>query len=105
MGTARSALNGERREWAPKSRDYLPNGRYWYPDGRSGSKRFEDKFGYGAKLSPNQIQAQQLLGPDFQLNHFTPSDVGGLVSVPASALAPHLNDRDRPYSGSLPPPE
>jgi hypothetical protein len=92
MGDIRSAINGNRREWTPKSRDYLADGSYWYPDGRSGSIRFEDKFGYGAELSPNQVSAQAELGPDFQLNHFTPDDVGRLLSVPASAVAPHWVD-------------
>jgi hypothetical protein len=90
MGEVRSTVNGQRREWAPKSRDYLPDGSYWYPDGRSGSTRFEDKFGYGAELSPNQARAQYMLGPDFQLYRFTPDDVGRLVSLPASATAPYV---------------
>jgi hypothetical protein len=92
MGDVRSTVNGQRREWAPKSRDYLPDGRYWYPDGRNGSMRFEDKFGYGAELSPNQTRAQFVLGPDFQLYHFTPDDVGRLLSAPASATVPHMID-------------
>lgn len=97
MGDTRSTVNGQRREWAPKSRDYLPNGSYWYPDARNGSIRFEDKFGYSAELSPNQARAQSVLGPDFQLYHFTPDDIGRLLSVPASAAAPHMvEDRTRP---------
>lgn len=92
MGDVRSTVNGQRREWAPKSRDYLPDGSYWYPDARSGSTRFEDKFGYSAELSPNQTRAQSVLGPDFQLYHFTPDDVGRLLGVPASATAPHMID-------------
>jgi len=96
MGDVRSTVNGQRREWAPKSRDYLPDRSYWYPDGRSGLTRFEDKFGYSAELSPDQMRAQLVLGPDFQLYHFTPDDVGRLLSVPASATAPHMiDDRTR----------
>lgn len=94
MGDVRSTINGNRRELTPKSRDGLADGSYWYPDGRSGSLRFEDKFGYRAELSPNQVRAQSELGPDFQLYHFTPDDVGRLLSVPASATAPYwVNDR------------
>ena len=90
MGEARSALNGERREFAPKSRDYLPDGRYWYPDGRSGSVRFEDKFGYTAELSPNQKVAQATLGSDFKLYHFTPEDIARLSSIPGAAFGRQL---------------
>jgi hypothetical protein len=58
--------------------------------------RFEDKFGIGAELTPNQIRAQAELGPDFQLYHFTPADIGKLIGVPAAATAPHLiNDQRR----------
>jgi hypothetical protein len=97
MGDIRSTINSTRREWTPKSRDYLADGSYWYPDGRSGPLRFEDKFGYGAELSANQVRAQAELGPNFQLYHFTPDDVGGLLSMPASASAPYWVDgpRDR----------
>jgi hypothetical protein len=86
MGDVRSTINGQRRAWGPKSRDYLAGDDYWYPDARSGSARFEDKFGYGAELSPNQARAQSLLGPDFRLYHFTPDDIGGVLSVPAAAV-------------------
>lgn len=49
-----------------------------------------------ADLSPNQTRAQSMLGPDLQLYHFTPDDVGRLLSVPASATAPHMiDDRTR----------
>jgi hypothetical protein len=87
MGDVRSTINGQRRVWAPKSRDYIAEGDYWYPDARSGLTRFEDKFGYGAELSPNQARAQAVLGPDLKLYHFTPDDIGGLVSVPAAAAS------------------
>ena len=86
MGDVRSTVNGERRMWAPKSRDYIAPDDYWYPDARdarTGQLRNEDKFGYGAELSPNQTRARTALGPDFRLYHFTPDDVGRLSSLPA----------------------
>ena len=92
LGDVRSRVNLQPREWAPKSRDPLLEG-YWYPDGGSGQIRFEDKFGIGAELSPNQIRAQTELGPDFQLYHFTPADIGSLVGAPAAATAPHMMNR------------
>ena len=94
LGNVRSRVNLQFREWAPKSRDPLLDG-YWYPDGRSGQMRFEDKFGIGAELTPNQIRAQTELGPDFQLYHFTPADIGSLVGAPAAATAPHLMNGHR----------
>lgn len=93
MGDVRSTINGERRVWAPKSRDYIDEDTYWYPDGRdarTGLVRPEDKFGYGARLSPNQTLAQNVLGPDFRLYHFTPDDVGSLSSLPAGPLGAQL---------------
>jgi hypothetical protein len=92
LGDLRSTANGQRRAWAPKSRDYLPDGSYWYPDARKGSTRFEDKFGYDAELSPNQARAQSVLGPNFKLYHFTPDDIGRLLSIPSSAIAPQMID-------------
>jgi hypothetical protein len=65
MGDVRGTINGQRRVWAPKSRDYIAEDDYWYPDARSRSTRFEDKFGYGAELSPNQARAQAVLGLPF----------------------------------------
>jgi hypothetical protein len=99
MGDVRSTVNGERRLWAPKSRDYIDEDTYWYPDGRdarTGLVRPEDKFGYGAKLSPNQAQAQNVLGPDFRLYHFTPDDVGSLSSLPAGPLGARVVGGDDP---------
>jgi hypothetical protein len=59
--------------------------------------RFEDKFGYGAELSPNQTRARAALGPDFKFYHFTPSDIGGFVSVPAAAASSQaVNGNARP---------
>lgn len=99
MGDVRSTINGERRVWAPKSRDYIAEDDYWYPDARdarTGKLRTEDKFGYGAELSPNQTRAQSALGPDFRLYHFTPDDVGGLASLPAGPAGAQLvSGRDR----------
>lgn len=96
LGDVRSRISFQPREWAPKSRDPLLEG-YWYPDGRSGQVRFEDKFGIGAELTPNQIRAQTELGPNFRLYHFTPADIGSLVGAPAGAAAPHLmNGRPSP---------
>lgn len=100
MGDVRSTINGERRLWAPKSRDYITEDDYWYPDARdarTGQLRTEDKFGYGAELSPNQTRAQSTLGPDFRLYQFTPDDVGSLASLPAGPFGAQLvgpNDRN-----------
>jgi hypothetical protein len=90
MGDVRSTINGRRRVWAPKARDYISEDDYWYPDGLSGPLRSEDKFGYGAELSPNQTGAQAALGPNLRLYHFTPDDIGGLVSVPAGIAGSQL---------------
>ncbi len=95
LGEVRSRLDLKPRDWTPKSRDPLSKG-HWYPDGRSGSLRLEDKFGIGARLSPSQIRAQAELGPNFQLNHFTPADIGKLFGVPAGAAAPHVANRQVP---------
>lgn len=100
MGDVRSTINGERRMWAPKSRDYIAENDYWYPDARdarTGQLRTEDKFGYGAELSPNQTRAKSTLGPDFRLNHFTPDDVGNFASLPAGPFGAQLANRDRRY--------
>ncbi|MDP3173923.1 MAG: hypothetical protein Q8M88_05765 [Phenylobacterium sp.] len=94
LGDVRSRVNFQPREWKPKSRDPLLEG-YWYPDGRSGRVRFEDKFGIGVELTPNQLRAQAELGPDFQLYHFTPADIGSLIGAPAAATAPHLVERQQ----------
>ena len=95
LGELRSRVNLRPREWAPKSRDPLLDG-YWYPDGRSGKIRFEDKFGIGAALTPNQLRAQTDLGADFQLYHFTPADIGSFVGAPAASVSPHLMERQLP---------
>lgn len=100
MGDVRSTVNGERRLWAPKSRDYIDEDTYWYPDARDTRTlrlRTEDKFGYGAELSPNQTQAQSAVGPDFRLNHFTPGDVGSLTSLPAGPFGAQWVSRDDQY--------
>lgn len=100
MGDVRSTINGERRLWAPKSRDYIAEGDYWYPDARdarTGQLRTEDKFGYGAELSPNQARAQSMLGPDFRLNHFTPEDIGSLAVLPAGPAGAQLFGPDDRY--------
>jgi hypothetical protein len=93
MGDIRSTVDGHPRELGSKSRDYLNNGRYWYPDARSGSIMFEDKFGYGARLTRNQVQAQAEHGPNFRLYHFLPDDIGAATSVPAAAAAPQIFGR------------
>ncbi len=91
MGSARSMINGLDREVGPKGRETIGDSRrYWYPDGRSGDVRFEDKFGEGATLSPNQALARDRLGPNFLLYHFLPSDVGRILGMPAAAVAPHM---------------
>ncbi|HWA63839.1 MAG TPA: hypothetical protein VG939_20860 [Caulobacteraceae bacterium] len=86
MGAGKSAINGRWREAGPKARDPLPNGKYWVPDGTSEDVRFEDKFGPSARLSPNQRAAQAALGDRFQLYHFLPDDVGGLIGMPAGSI-------------------
>jgi hypothetical protein len=98
LGDLRSTISGQPRQWAPKARDYISPDTYWYPDGLSGTTRFEDKFGFGAELSPNQTQAQTALGPDFKLFHFIPDDIGRMASVPAGAFG------QQAASGSNPSP-
>ena len=93
MGEARSAINGQARDHGPKARDYVADKIYWYPDGRSGTIRFEDKFGYGADLSRNQKIAQSVLGQDFKLYHFTPDDIGSLSGLLGSTAASQLEFR------------
>jgi len=100
MGDVRSTINGDRRAWAPKSRDYIAEDDYWYPDARdarTGQLRTEDKFGYGAELSPNQTRAQITLGPNFELNHFRPDDIGSLASLPAGPAGAQWVGRDDQY--------
>lgn len=92
LGDIRSTINGLRRSGGSKIRDQINDGQlkpYWYPDGRSGSVRFEDKFGRKAKLTRNQALAQQVGGSNFRLYHFLPSDIGKAVSIPVAAAAPH----------------
>jgi hypothetical protein len=94
LGEARSTMNGRRRRFDPKGRDHDESKTdYWYPDGTSGDVRFEDKFGSGAKLSPNQARAQGRLGPNFWLNSFVPSDVGKAAGVPAAATGRQISSR------------
>lgn len=96
LGWTRSVADGKPRELGPKRMDPLTDdeklvkrkGGHWHPDGRRGEKRFEDKFGTDAKLRPNQRIARTRLGPNFQLNHFLPADIGKIVGVPAAAIAP-----------------
>jgi len=98
LGEMRSTINGLRRPWGPKWRDEIYDGQkkpYWYPDGRSGSLRFEDKFGVHARLSPNQILAQQIGGDNFQLYHFLPADFGKAAAVPAAGAALHVTPSRR----------
>lgn len=119
IGSARSKLNGEPRPlvgyWPrdgdklidpddrapmPKRRDYLNEEKtiYWYPDGVSGrSIRFEDKFGFDARLSPNQSLAQKRLGEKFVLYHTGPPDVGKAASAILSPFAPPVLDQDKKY--------
>jgi hypothetical protein len=94
MGEIRSAANGQKRNWVKKARDYLSQG-YWVPDARRGIQRFEDKFGYKARLSLNQLRAQAELGKNFILYHFTPDDVGRLLSLPTSSLGAQATNGDR----------
>jgi hypothetical protein len=115
LGITRSKLNGEPRplvgywprngdevldaeDWTPitKKRDYLneERTRYWYPDGVSENLiRFEDKFGFDVRLTPNQILAQELLGDKFILYHTVPPDVGKAASAVSSPFAPPVLDQ------------
>lgn len=117
LGMTRSRLNGEPRPlvgywprvgnkptdtktWVPvtKRRDYLNEEKtiYWYPDGVSERfTRFEDKFGFDARLSPNQILAQKLLGDKFVLYHTGPPDVGKAASAILSPFAPQVLDQNQ----------
>lgn len=81
LGRWRSALNGMAREQGPKTRDQLASGGYWVPDGRHGLIRFEDKFGYSARLSRAQRRAMAELGDNFILYHTTPDDIGRLAGL------------------------
>lgn len=99
LGAARSRVNGRPSGVQPqKQRDYLkdasggfvdPKRKYWIPDRRDGDLRFEDKFGYAANTTPNQKLAAVVHGPNFQLNHFLPDDIGRLVGIPAGTTASH----------------
>jgi hypothetical protein len=97
LGDLRSRVNGTPRAAGGQHRDYLEDTRrfYWMPDGRSGDLRFEDKFGTSAKLSPNQRRAREVLGEDFRLNHFLPSDIGKAASIPAASAGTGLSDPSR----------
>lgn len=117
LGITRSKLNGEPRplvgywprngdevvdaeNWIPitKKRDYINEERtlYWYPDGVSENLiRFEDKFGFDARLTPNQIIAQKVIGDRFILYHTVPPDVGKAASAISSPLAPPVLDQNK----------
>lgn len=113
LGDARAWLNAEQRMRIPKKRAPVAEGKaktgkkgaYWYPDATDGPipedwsqslpKMFEDKFGYGAELSDNQKVAQALLGGKFQLNHFTPNDVGLMTGLPAGGFGPQIVNQRR----------
>lgn len=91
LGEIRSRVNGTPRQWSPKTRTAIPGtSKYFYADGQSGDLFFEDKFGVAPKLTPNQQLAQEAFGPNFQIYHFTPGDVGKGVSVPAAAIGTHI---------------
>jgi hypothetical protein len=98
LGWVRSVADGKPRELGPKRMDPLTDdkklvrkkGGHWYPDGWRGEKRFEDKFGTKAEPSPNQRLARARLGPNFQLNHWLPADIGKIAGVPAAASAPQI---------------
>jgi hypothetical protein len=96
LGAVRSAINQMEREPGPKKL-FKPAG--WkagtYPDGRSGDILFEDKFGPHAVLSEGQRIAQRVLGPKYILYHFHPEDVGKIVSLWSTGLAPQL-ERQQP---------
>lgn len=91
LGAVRSAINQMEREPGPKKL-FKPAG--WaagtYPDGRSGATLFEDKFGLKAALSKGQQIAQNVLGPNYIIYHFLPEDVGKILSLPLTGLAPQL---------------
>jgi hypothetical protein len=107
LGAIRSEINGQPRAPIPKKRVNIPGtGKYIYPDWNPNGEitsnddlkfpLYEDKFGYHARLTRNQLMAQQAFGPKFQIYHFTPDDVAGIVSVPAGAVAPQVIPANRP---------
>jgi hypothetical protein len=106
LGDIRAFVNGEGRirnkKLAPVAEGDARtiHKQRWRPDATDGPipkdwtqpmpKMFEDKFGYGATLSDNQKLAQSLLGSKFQLNHFTPGDVGLMTGIPAAGFGPQI---------------
>jgi hypothetical protein len=97
LGSIRSTVNGMRRDFVPKSRVAIAGtSKYWYPDGSSGPlDLFEDKFGYDASPSSNQLLAMDAPGARVHLYHSTPDDVGNIVSIPAASIGPQVNKRRR----------
>ncbi|MBN9319090.1 MAG: hypothetical protein BGN86_07935 [Caulobacterales bacterium 68-7] len=99
LGPLRSLADWQPRDLSvrPGTRDPIPNDprrRYWIPDGWRGERRFEDKFGPSADLSPNQRLARAGLDPtEFQLNHFLPKDVVAIFSRPISAVGAQASSR------------
>lgn len=96
LGDIRGMVNGEQRVSSPKQRASVnglnapianQKGAYWYPDAVDGSTAYEDKFGVGADLSPNQKLAQKNMGQNFRLNHFLPADIGRMTGLPAAHFA------------------
>jgi hypothetical protein len=97
LGGVRAKVNGEQRISGPKQRASVngldkdltnQKGSYWYPDGVDGDVAYEDKFGTGARLSPNQTLAQQNMGQNFRLNSFLPADIGRMTGLLAAPFAP-----------------
>jgi hypothetical protein len=99
--TGERNINPKERVPMAQTRDYIPGTNiYWYPDGVSANLvRFEDKFGFGAELSRNQIIARDALGDKFVLFHTTPTDVGKAAATVASQaavpLASEPQDREK----------
>jgi fermentation-respiration switch protein FrsA (DUF1100 family) len=91
LGAVRSAINRMEREPGPK-RLFKPDPAKpgTFADGQSGDILFEDKFGPKAALSAGQRLAQKILGPNYIVYHWHPEDVGKIVALPFTGLAPQL---------------
>lgn len=66
---------------------------YTLPDQYTAARKLiESKFGNSARLTYRQRQAQELLGPQFRVDHFGPADVGSLTGFLASQPVHEIND-------------
>ena len=58
-------------------------------EGSSKGWMSEQKFGEGAKLSPNQLEAYNQFGDRYRVDHFLPRDVGSIVAYPFGQIGYH----------------